>query len=93
MAIDATETVMRLPEVVTRSRIKLSTGSAAIARAMRCSSPGRNGSGTICDDRLACQAVARVAGHLLGGAVNVEDDAGAVDDDEIPLEALSMKAR
>ena len=48
MAIDATDTVMRSPEVVTRSRSKLSTGSAAIARAMRCSSPARNGSGTIC---------------------------------------------
>ena len=82
MAIDATETVMRSPEVVTSSRSKLSTGSAAMARAIRCSSPARKGSGTICAIGLPGQAVARVAGHLLGGAVQVEDHARGVDDDD-----------
>src|SRR6185369_6285629 len=33
-------------------------------------------------DWLARQAVARVAGHLLGGAVHVEDHARPIDDDD-----------
>ena len=45
--IDATDTMMRSPEVVTSSRSKLSTGSAAMAPPIWCSSVVRNGSGTI----------------------------------------------
>ena len=44
--------------------------------------PGAKRLGDELRDRLARQAVARVAGHLLGGAVHVEDHAGAVDDDD-----------
>ena len=48
MPIDATETVMRSPDVVTSSRSKLSIGSPAMARPIWRSSVARNGSGTIC---------------------------------------------
>ncbi len=47
MPIDATETTMLSPDVVTSSRSKLSIGSDAAARVMASSSSGRYVSGTI----------------------------------------------
>ncbi len=59
---------------------------------MRVLEPGAKRLGDDLGDRLAGQAVARVAGHLLGGAVHVKHHARPIHT-TIPSEALSMKAR
>ena len=78
MPIDATETVMRSPEVVTRSRSKFSSARACGGREQLVPQDGALGLGNDLRPRFASQTVAGVTGHLLGRAIHVQHGPGVI---------------